>query len=341
MKTCLVLEGGAMRGMYTAGALDVFYNAGIQFDGIIGVSAGAAFGVNYLSRQPGRVIRYNKRFNADHHYMGLIPLLKTGNIVDTEYAYEKVPRELDPFDGDTFDASGVPFWAVVTNVETGQPEYIRLEHAMAQMDVIRASASMPFVSQPVKIGGKLYLDGGVADSIPFRAAEKLGFDRVVVILTRDKSYVKKPMNPKPIDLWYKHYPALAEQLKNRHNVYNNALRELLNWEQQGKAWVLHPSQPIEIGRTSCKRCMIWEPAMPKWRWTVSGPIWRKADGDSHLHRDAGGGRRLRSAHFEVEAPLLHPRRGPAHPCGKRHPGQWHPRPDGGPGPYRGCGGSAV
>ena len=151
MKTCLVLEGGAMRGMYTAGALDVFYNAGIKFDGIIGVSAGAAFGVNYLSGQPGRVIRYNKRFNADRHYMGLIPLLKTGNIVDTDYAYDKVPRELDPFDGDTFDASGVPFWAVVTNVETGRAEYIRLEHAMEQMDVIRASASMPFVSNPVKL----------------------------------------------------------------------------------------------------------------------------------------------------------------------------------------------
>ena len=100
MKTCLVLEGGAMRGMFTAGALDVFYSAGIRFDGIIGVSAGAAFGVNYLSGQPGRVIRYNKRFNSDHHYMGLIPLLKTGNIVDTEYAYDKVPRQLDPFDGD-------------------------------------------------------------------------------------------------------------------------------------------------------------------------------------------------------------------------------------------------
>ena len=237
-----------MRGMFTAGALDVFYSAGIRFDGIIGVSAGAAFGVNYLSGQPGRVIRYNKRFNSDHHYMGLIPLLKTGNIVDTEYAYDKVPRQLDPFDGDTFDASGVPFWAVVTNVETGQAEYIRLEHALEQMDVIRASASMPFVSKPVKIGGKLYLDGGVADSIPFKAAEQLGFDRVVVILTRDKSYVKKPMNPRPIDLWYKHCPALAEQLKNRHSTYNNAVRELLNWEQQGKAWVLHPSQPIEIGR---------------------------------------------------------------------------------------------
>ena len=256
MKTCLVLEGGAMRGMYTAGALDVFYNAGIQFDGIIGVSAGAAFGVNYLSRQPGRVIRYSKRFNSNHDYMGLLPLLKSGNIINTAYAYDKVPRELDPFDGDTFDASGVPFWVVVTNLETGKPEYIRLEHSMAQMDAIRASASMPLVSHMVEIDGrkllsidgKLYLDGGVADSVPFKAAERLGFDRVAVILTRDKSYVKKPMNPKPIDLWYKHYPALAEQLKNRHNVYNNALRELLNREQQGKAWVLHPSQPIEIGR---------------------------------------------------------------------------------------------
>ena len=133
-------------------------------------------------------------------------------------------------------------------VDCGRAEYIRLEHAMEQMDVIRASASMPFVSKPVKLGGKLYLDGGVADSIPFKAAEKLGFDRVVVILTRDRSYVKKPMASGPIEVWYKHYPAFMEQLKNRHSTYNNAVRELLNWEQQGKAWVLHPSLPIEIGR---------------------------------------------------------------------------------------------
>lgn len=248
MKTCLVLEGGAMRGMYTAGALDVFYNAGIKFDGIIGVSAGAAFGVNYLSGQPGRVIRYNKRFNGDHHYMGLIPLLKTGNIISTEYAYERVPRELDPFDGETFDRSGVPFWAVVTNVDTGAAEYIRLTHVMDQMDVIRASASMPFVSRPVNIGGKRYLDGGVADSIPFRAAERLGFDRVAVVLTRDAGYVKKAMDPKLIQTWYKKYPAFQEPLKNRHNDYNTAVKDLLNWEQQGKAWVLRPSRPIEIGR---------------------------------------------------------------------------------------------
>lgn len=333
MKTCLVLEGGAMRGMYTAGALDVFYNAGIKFDGIIGVSAGAAFGVNYLSGQPGRVIRYNKRFNADRHYMGLIPLLKTGNIVDTDYAYDKVPRELDPFDGDTFDASGVPFWAVVTNVETGRAEYIRLEHAMEQMDVIRASASMPFVSKPVKLGGKLYLDGGVADSIPFKAAEKLGFDRVVVILTRDRSYVKKPMASGPIEVWYKHYPAFMEQLKNRHSTYNNAVRELLNWEQQGKAWVLHPSLPIEIGGwsampTGFRRSTIWGPGTRRRRCPPCGPISDSPDGAHHLYRAAGGGWSLRPAHSESQAPFFHPCRRPAHPGRKRHHGQWRSRPDG-------------
>ena len=237
-----------MRGMFTAGVLDVFMEHGVHFDGVMGVSAGAVFGPNFLSGQIGRVIRYNKRYNGDRDYMGLKPLLSTGNIVNTKYAYGTVPMLLDPFDDEAFRASGVPFYAVLTNLRTGKPEYKQIHSVLAEMDVLRASASLPFASTPVELNGEKYLDGGVADSIPFRAAEKLGFDRVVVILTRDKSYVKKPMNPKPIDLWYKHYPALAEQLKNRHNVYNNALRELLNWEQQGKAWVLHPSQPIEIGR---------------------------------------------------------------------------------------------
>ncbi len=248
MKTCLVLEGGAMRGMYTAGALDVFYNAGIKFDGVIGVSAGALFGVNFLSGQPGRVIRYNKRFNGDRHYMGVLPLLKTGNIIDTEYAYDRVPHQLDIFDDEAFIASGVPFWAVVTNMDTGAAEYIQMRSVFDQMDILRASGSMPFVSRPVEIGGKRYLDGGVADSIPYRAAEALGFDRVVVVLTRDAGYVKKPMNPKLIEKWYKKDPAFQEKLKNRHNAYNQAVKELLDRERQGKAWVLRPSQPIKIRR---------------------------------------------------------------------------------------------
>ena len=249
MKTCLVLEGGAMRGMYTAGALDVFYNAGIKFDGIIGVSAGAAFGVNYLSGQPGRVIRYNKRFNADRHYMGLIPLLKTGNIVDTDYAYDKVPRELDPFDGDTFDASGVPFWAVVTNVETGRAEYIRLEHAMEQMDVIRASASMPFVSHIVRVGGEELLDGGVCDSIPVQAAlEKLGCQRAVVVLTRPAGYRKKPSGAAAARLLYRRYPAFAKALAERYRSYNAALDLVEELEKVGRILVIRPTEDLHIAR---------------------------------------------------------------------------------------------
>ena len=166
MKTGLVLEGGAMRGMYTAGVLDTFLDAGISVDGVVGVSAGALFGVNYLSGQKGRVIRYNKRFNGDKNYMGLRPLLREGNLFSTHYAYERVPRELDPFDDETFQASRIPFYAVVTDTATGEPEYIRIQSAFAQMDTLRASGSMPFVSRPGKIGHREYLDGVIGDSIP-------------------------------------------------------------------------------------------------------------------------------------------------------------------------------
>ena len=155
MKTGLVLEGGAMRGRYTAGVLDVFLDNEIHMDSVVGVSAGALFGVNYLSGQKGRLIRYNMRCNPDKNYMGLRPLLREGNIVDTEYAYDKVPHELDPFDDEAFQRSGVPFYAVITNVHTGEPEYVQIKSAFAQMDTLRASGSMPFVSHPVSINGQL------------------------------------------------------------------------------------------------------------------------------------------------------------------------------------------
>ena len=249
MKHGLVMEGGAMRGLFTAGVIDVMMEQNIVFDGAVGVSAGAVFGCNYKSHQIGRVLRYNLAFCQDPRYCSMRSRIKTGDLFGADFCYRQIPDELDVFDREAYANSPMDFYVVGTDVRSGRAVYHNcLTGDHEDLDWLRASASMPFVSQPVKIGGKLYLDGGVADSIPFKAAEKLGFDRVVVILTRDKSYVKKPMNPKPIDLWYKHYPALAEQLKNRHNVYNNALRELLNWEQQGKAWVLHPSQPIEIGR---------------------------------------------------------------------------------------------
>ena len=248
MKTGLVLEGGAMRGMYTAGVMDIMMDHDIHFDGIIGVSAGALFGVNYLSRQRGRVIRYNKKYNGRKDYMGILPLLKEGNIVSTRLAYDRVPRLFDVFDNDTFKASETEFYAVVTNLQNGQPEYMRVKDVYEQMDVLRASGSMPFVSKPVQIDGQYYLDGGVSDSIPFDFFEKQGYDRLVVVLTRDLDYRKKAMSPLMIEASYHKYPDFCEQLKIRHEVYNRSVRMLKRQEEQGEIFVIRPSLPITIRR---------------------------------------------------------------------------------------------
>lgn len=250
MKTGLVLEGGAMRGMYTAGVLDVMLDHDIPFDGIIGVSAGALFGVNYLSKQRGRVIRYNKKYNGDKEYMGLKPLLKEGNIVSTRYAYDRVPKLYDVFDNGTYkkNAEKTPFYAVITNMVTGEAEYRRITDVYEEMDILRASGSMPFVSHPVEIDKKKYLDGGVADSIPFAAFEQMGYDRLVVILTRDLDYRKKPMSPLLIDTAYHKYPEFADQLKKRHEVYNRSVRLLKRREEKGEIFVIRPSVPITIKR---------------------------------------------------------------------------------------------
>lgn len=248
MKVGLVLEGGAMRGMFTAGVLDVFMEQGIAVDCVAGVSAGALFGVNYLSGQKGRVIRYNKRFNGDKNYLGIRPLLREGNIVNTKYAYEEVPRRLDPFDNEAYMKSPTDFYAVVTNVETGEPEYIQIKNPFEQMDVLRASGSMPIVSKLVTVGEKQYLDGGISDSIPFQWLYEQGCDKLVVILTRDMEYRKKPMSKLPIRLFLKKYPKIAERLRNRHTAYNDAVEILKQWEQEGKAFVIRPSKTLEIER---------------------------------------------------------------------------------------------
>ncbi len=249
LKTGLVLEGGAMRGMYTAGVLDTFLKHGVRFDGIAGVSAGALFGVNYLSDQPGRVIRYNKKYNGDKNYMGLRPLRREGNIVSTEYAYGTVPRELDPFDDEAYMRSNVPFYAVVTNMESGEAEYIQIKSVFGQMDTLRASGSMPFVSRPVVIDGKKYLDGAIADSIPFRFMEAQGYCKIVVVLTRDIDYRKKPMSEFSAKLLYGKYPRFLEKMLNRHNMYNSSIEELCRREKENKAFVIRPSVKIDIKRT--------------------------------------------------------------------------------------------
>lgn len=249
MKTGLVLEGGAMRGMYTAGALDVFLENKIHFDGMIGTSAGAVFGVNFLSEQNGRVIRYNCRFNKDKNYMGIKPLLKSGSYFDTDYVYYKVPNELDKFDDETFIKSCVPFYATATDIKTGKTEYMLVKSVLRDMEMLRASTSMPFISKPVIIGGRAYLDGGITDSIPFGHFEKMGYEKQVVILTRDMNYRKKPMNKMLIRSFYGKFPEFCTALENRHNVYNQSIDRLKELEQSGKAFVLRPSEPITISRT--------------------------------------------------------------------------------------------
>lgn len=247
-KTGLILGGGAMRGMYTAGVLDVFLDHKIKVDGVIGISAGAVFGVNLLSGQRGRVIRYNKRFNRDRNYMGIVPLIQTGNIVNTEYAYHVVPGELDKFDDETYRASGIPFYAGVTSLETGRAEYIKIDSVFERMDALRASASMPFVSRPVAWNGQHYLDGDIADSVPYQTMFNMGYDRLIVVLTRERGYQKKPISPAMVRLYYRRHREFADALIHRHEKYNSSVRELEALERQGKVLLIAPSEPITIGR---------------------------------------------------------------------------------------------
>lgn len=249
MKTALVLEGGGMKGIYTAGVLDVFMDRNVKVDAIIGVSAGALFGVNFLSNQRGRTIRYNKKYNKTWNYMGIMTLLTTGNIINTKLAYEKVPREYDIFDNETYMKSGIPFYSVVTNIRTGKPEYYEMVDLFEQMDTLRASASMPFVSTPVKIGDDYYLDGAITDSIPYAKMLEMGYDRLIVIRTKCEGYRKKPIPKLLSDIYYrKKYPELAKAIDNRHNMYNAQLDGLEELKKEGKAIVLCPSRNIKISK---------------------------------------------------------------------------------------------
>lgn len=249
MKTCLVLEGGAMRGMFTAGVLDILIENDIEFDSVIGVSAGALFGLNLITKQKGRVIRYSRKYNKDRNYFGILPLIKTGNYIDTDYAYYRVPMNLDPFDNEKFKEKNKEFYAVVTNVETGKAEYVKITDPFGQMEILRASGTLPFISKKVKIDGKYYLDGGICDSIPYKKAIELNYDRIVVVLTQDISYVKKPINKTLVNLFYKNDENFKEALINRYKMYNNATNDLKKYEKEGKIFVIRPSKPIKIKRT--------------------------------------------------------------------------------------------
>ena len=237
-----------MRGMFTAGIMDVMMENGITFDGVIGVSAGAAFGCNYKSGQIGRVIRYNTRFCTDKRYGGFGVLLREGNIFSTPFCYEEVPMKHDIFDFDAYDRSPMEFHVVCTDVESGKAVYHRYEGLKDhRFDWIRASASMPLVSQIVEIDGMKLLDGGVADSVPVRYFESIGYDRNIVILTQPGDFVKKknPMMP-IVKVKYRRYPKLVEAMGNRHNVYNETLDYIREKEARGELLVIRPDRALDI-----------------------------------------------------------------------------------------------
>lgn len=248
MKTCLVLEGGALRGIYTAGVLDELMKTNIKIDTIIGVSMGALIGVNYLSKQPGRALRYNKKYCNDKRYMSIRSLLKTGNLVNKEFAYYKLPKELDVFDYETYNKSKTKLYCVITNVETGNPEYIQIKDSDKDIEYLRATSAMPGLSRIIKINGKKYLDGGISDSIPINKALSMNFDRIIVVTTRELEYRKEEKNLKVLAFKYRKYPNLLNTMNNRGKNYNKTLEELIELEKTNKIFVIRPSKKIPIKR---------------------------------------------------------------------------------------------
>ena len=248
MSIGLVLEGGAMRGLYTAGVLDVFLDNNIKVDGIIGVSAGVLFGVNYLSKQKGRAIRYNKKFAKDKRYMGMRSFLTTGNIINRDFAYYEIPFKIDVFDEKTFEKSNTDFWATVTNIETGEAEYLKLTNVFEQMELLRATSAMPIVSEIIEIDGKKYLDGGVSDSIPVEKCKSMGYDKIIVILTRIIEYRKKKASSTLAKIKYKEYPKLIETMENRYKKYNETVEKIIDMENKKEIFVIRPSKDLKIKR---------------------------------------------------------------------------------------------
>lgn len=250
MKKGLVLEGGAMRGLFTAGVLDVMLEHNIEFDGAVGVSAGACFGCNYKSKQIGRTLRYNKRFAKDKRYCSLYSLLTTGDLYGADFCYHEIPEKLDVFDEETYENNPMEFYVVCTDAETGEPVYHRIDTGNEEnLEWIRASASMPVVSRAVEIGGKKLLDGGISDSIPLDWFTSIGYDRNVVVLTRPADYVKEPLPMKHgMKLLLKKYPAVYEKLLVRHEMYNRTTEKIREMQKKGEVFVIQPAHPLGIGK---------------------------------------------------------------------------------------------
>ena len=252
-KTGLVMEGGAMRGLFTAGIIDVLMEQEIEADGVIGISAGATFGCNYLTKQIGRPLRYCVRFAKDPRFCSVSSLLTTGDMFGAKFCYETIPLELDIIDNETFVRQNVPFYVAATDVHTGRAVYHQCRDVIspAELDWIRASASMPLASQIVHAGDYELLDGGIADSIPLKYMEYKGYTRNIVILTQPLGYLKQPNSTMPlVRTVYRDYPALIRAMERRHIVYNRQLEYIAAAEAEGRAFVIRPPRKLPIAHVT-------------------------------------------------------------------------------------------
>ena len=248
MKVRMVLEGGAFRGLFTAGVLDVLMENNINVDEIVGVSAGALFGVNYFTNQKGRVIRYNLKYCGQKRYMSAVSLVLTGNFINKKFTFYKITKELDILDNETFTKNNKPFYAVVTNVVTGKPEYKLIKNPIVDLEIFRATSAVPLASRFVKLDNKKYLDGGISDSIPVYF-HKDKYDKSIVILTQPLGYKKKMLaknNRRLIKLKYFKYPNLLKTMYNRHNAYNKVLKDIKEMEKNKEIFVIRPEKSLNI-----------------------------------------------------------------------------------------------
>ena len=245
----LVLEGGGMKGIYTAGVLDFFLDKGLEFSSCYGVSAGACHLCSFLSKQRGRAYDISVDYLGDKNYCSISSLLRTGDLFGVKMCYDDIPNRLNPYDYDAFNAYPGRAFAVVTNIETGRPEYLRLREMHRDILAVRASASLPLVSRTVRIDGKPYLDGGLSDSVPIMHSILDGNRKNVVVLTKEVGYRREPAgNLGLIRLRYAKYPKVYELMAGRHVAYNRMLDYLEAQEKNGQAFVIRPQKKSGVGR---------------------------------------------------------------------------------------------
>ena len=247
--TALVLEGGGLRGVFTCGVLDCFMDHGIRFPFIVGVSAGACNGLSYMSGQRGRAKKSNIDLMDEHHYIGFKYLLTQGCIMDFKLLFEDFPEKIIPYDYDAYFSNPTRFVMVTTNCMTGKAEYFEEKSSSERvMEIVRASSSLPFVSPITYVDGIPMLDGGIVDSIPVEHAMSQGYDKMVVILTRNKGYRKKESKMPLAKVTYKKYPNLRKALQERNATYNRTMDLIERLEAEGKITVIRPLKPVEVGR---------------------------------------------------------------------------------------------